>query len=135
MSARTVTVAVGAALLIDGEAARVVEFDGRKVLVSYADGRYESFTVAEVVARARSLVPVERDDDPALVLEGLTPAEREQAAERGGHIREVLSGYRSGYAQAAAEGEPRPQYSAGESLTARCTAKAGELTATPDGGR
>ncbi|WP_280445100.1 helix-turn-helix domain-containing protein [Nocardia brasiliensis] len=122
------TVAVGAALLIDGEAARVVEFDGRKVLVSYADGRYASFTVAEVVSRAWSLVPVERDDDPVLVLEGLTPAEREQAAERGGHIRKVLSGYRSGYAQAAAGGEPRPQYSAGESLTARCAAKASELS-------
>lgn len=127
MNARTVTVAAGATVMIDGDGARVVEFDGRKVVVGYADGRYASFSVAEFVSRARSLVPVERDIDPGLVLEGLSVEERKLAAERGGHIREVLTGYRSGYAQAAAEGEPRPAYAVSESLTSRCVAKAAEL--------
>ena len=37
MSARTVTVAVGVSLLLDGEMARVVEFDGRIVTVLLSD--------------------------------------------------------------------------------------------------
>ncbi|MFI7524578.1 helix-turn-helix domain-containing protein [Nocardia salmonicida] len=127
MNARTVTVAVGVTLLIDGESARIVEFDGRKVVVSYADSRYAGFTVAEFISRARSLAPVNGDGDPGLVLAGLSPEERKQAAERGEHIREVLTGYRSGYADAAGEGEPRLAYAAGQPVKARCAAKAKEL--------
>lgn len=128
MNARTVTLAVGSALLVDGEAARIVEFDGRKVVVCYADGRYAGFTVAEIVARARSMSPVEPDADPGLVLAGMSAQERERAAERGGHIREVLTGYRSGYAEAAKDDEPRPAYAPGQPFKARCAAKAEELS-------
>ncbi|MCC3318316.1 DDE-type integrase/transposase/recombinase [Nocardia africana] len=128
MNARTVTVAVGTTLLIDGEGARVVEFDGRKVVVSYADGRYASVAVAEFVSRARSLEPVDRDVDPGLVLADLSPEDRSKATERAAHIREVLTGYRSGYAEAAADGEPHPAYAASEPFKARCAAKARELS-------
>ncbi|MFC0453765.1 helix-turn-helix domain-containing protein [Rhodococcus jostii] len=127
MNARTVRVAVGAGLMVDGDAARVVEFDGRKVVVEYADGRYGSFALAEFVSRARGLEPVEEGLDPGLVLAGLSPAEREQAAARGEHVREVLTGYRSGYAEAARTGEPRPDYAPAVGLKARCEAKAAEL--------
>ncbi|WP_280465381.1 helix-turn-helix domain-containing protein [Nocardia brasiliensis] len=127
MNTRTVIVAVGATLQIDGQAARVVEFDGRKVVVSYVEGRYASFTVAEFISRARSLAPIDSDADPGLVLAGLSPEERKQAAERAEHIREVLTGYRSGYAEAAGEGEPRPAYTADQPVKARCAAKAKEL--------
>lgn len=50
MNARTVTVAVGTSVLLDGNAARIVEFDGRKVVVEHADGRYGSIALAEFVS-------------------------------------------------------------------------------------
>lgn len=130
MSARTVNIALGAALLVDGEAARVVEFDGRRVVVSYADGRYGSFALAEFVSRARGLEPVGPDLDPGVVLAGVSQDQRDHAAARGEHVREVLTGYKSGYAEAAREGEPRPEYGPGVPLKARYEAKAAELAVT-----
>ena len=43
------------------------------------------------------------------VLDDLTDAERKQLSERLGHVREVLTGYRSGSADLAGPGEPRPE--------------------------
>ena len=51
-------------------------------------------------------------------------------AERAGHVREVLTGYRSGHPERARPGEPRPGYRPGQPLKARYRAKAGELGIT-----
>jgi transposase InsO family protein len=129
VNARTVTIATGVSVLIDGDAARIVEFDGRRVAVRYADDRCSSFALAEFVARARGLDSGGSDEpDPGLVLAGLSEAERRQAATRAAHVREVLTGYAAGYAQAAWPGEPRPAYSSGMSLNDRYAAKAAELS-------
>ncbi|WP_411146430.1 hypothetical protein [Streptomyces sp. x-80] len=74
MTPRTLTVRVGASLLLDGDAVRVVEFDGRSVVVHVlADGSYRSVALAEFAVRARALGEAESDDgDPALVLAGLS---------------------------------------------------------------
>jgi hypothetical protein len=130
MTERAITVAIGTAVLVDGDAAQIVEFDGRKVVISYADGRYSSFSLTEFVTRARGVEPVGSDDDPGLVLAGLTGEQRRQVTERGEHVREVLTGYKSGYAQAAREGEPRSEYAPGQPLMARYRAKAAELSVT-----
>jgi transposase InsO family protein len=53
-----------------------------------------------------------------------------EARRRAGHVREVLSGYRSGSGELAAPGEPRPQYAPGVPLMQRYQAKAGELGVT-----
>ncbi|MFF0458423.1 transposase [Nocardia africana] len=128
MSARAVTVAVGVTVLVDGDAVRVVEFDGRKVTVQYGDGRYGSFSLTEFVGRATGLEPVVEDSsDPGVVLSGLSAGERERAAHRAGHIRELLTGFRSGHAEAAGPGEPRPDYAGGVALRDRYAAKAVEL--------
>ncbi|WP_227462699.1 MULTISPECIES: transposase [Nocardia] len=128
MSTRTVRVMVGESVLVDGDAARIVEFDGRKVTVQFGDARYSSFALAEFVSRARGLDTVEGDGpDPGLVLAGLLPAVRAEVADRAGHVRELLTGYTSGYESAAGAGEPRPEYAAGVSLKARYAAKAAEL--------
>ncbi|MEU6586317.1 helix-turn-helix domain-containing protein [Nocardia sp. NPDC046763] len=98
-------------------------------MVVCADGEYKSIALADFIERARGLsAPPLQDEDPALTLKQLTKDERRQLTERAGHIREVLTGYRSGYAQAGVDGEPQPAYSPTLSLGARCRAKAEELS-------
>lgn len=54
-------------------------------------------------------------------------AERHRARERAAHVREVLTGYRSGCAETALPGEPRPHYRMMLPKTVRMMAKAKEL--------
>jgi transposase InsO family protein len=130
VSARTVTVAVGASLLWDGEVVRIVEFDGRTVTLRLSDGRYRSVDLVEFVTRARGLDPVDDGSDPGVVLAGLSAAERERVAQRANDVREVLTGYASGHAEAAGPGEPRAAYADEVPLKARYAAKAAELSVT-----
>jgi hypothetical protein len=52
------------------------------------------------------------DEDVAgVVLSQLSKAEQDGLRERAGHVREVLTGYRSGASELAVEGAPRPDYS------------------------
>ena len=60
-------------------------------------------------------------------LASLTAAELAVVCERAGHVREVLTGYRSGSAQDALEGEPRAEYRPGVPLMDRYRAKTQEL--------
>ncbi|MFC9654120.1 Mu transposase C-terminal domain-containing protein, partial [Streptomyces sp. NPDC056937] len=66
----------------------------------------------------------------AVVLSRLTKQERKDVLERAGHVREVLTGYRSGAEELAQPGEPRPDYVPGRSLSKRYAAKATELGVT-----
>lgn len=63
----------------------------------------------------------------SVVLSRLHPDERRRILERAEHVREVLTGYRSGSPELPRESEPRPEYAPGSSLEARYTAKAAEL--------
>ncbi len=130
MRGHTVTIRVGAMLLLDGDTVRVVEFDGRTVVLqALVDGSYRTLALADLAARARGLDEEEPGgDDPGLVLAGLSPAELEQVANRAAHVREVLSGFASGHAGTALEGEPRPQFGDGVPLKDRYAAKAVELS-------
>jgi transposase-like protein len=47
--------------------------------------------------------------------------------ERVAHVQEVRAGFRRGYAELAADGEPRPEYSPGVPLLARYATKAAEI--------
>jgi transposase InsO family protein len=127
MSARTVTVAVGHSVSFDGRLAQIVEFDGRAVMLRFADGGYSSIALAEFAARACSVEPVDGEGDPGLALAGLTPEQREQVERRARHIREVLTGYSAGHAETAAAGEPRAAFAPGTLLKDRYAAKAAEL--------
>ena len=75
--------------------------------------------------------PVPMSDDPdelaTLTLAELAKPERDAVLERAAHIREVLTGYRSGSAELAGEGEPRAQFDPGLPLTRRYESKAAEL--------
>ena len=130
MSARTFTLCVGAALLLDGQVVQVVEFDGRVVMVrALADGSYRSISLLELTSRASSLdAEDDRDrDDPGLALASLSGAERARVTVRAAHVREVLTGFASGHQGTAAPGEPRAAYAEGIPLKQRYAAKAAEL--------
>jgi hypothetical protein len=69
--------------------------------------------------------------EPVSVLLGeLTDPQRRQVLERAAHVREVLTGYRSGMAELVAEGEPRPEFDPRLPLMTRYRSKAAELSVT-----
>ncbi len=82
---------------------------------------------ASLVPETPGVSATDPEDHADVVLSTLSDAERSAVAERAAHIREVLTGYRSGTAELAAPGEPRPPYDPQMTLTARYEAKAAEL--------
>ena len=131
MSAGALALAPGARLIYDGDLVEVMELDGARVVVrNHRTARFATVKLGRLVAGARPAdVPAAADGVPALAVawNGLTEAQRAAVSERAGHVREVLTGFRAGHAEAAAAGEPRPQYEPGKPLKARYQAKAREL--------
>jgi transposase InsO family protein len=142
MSDGLVRVSVGTRFIHDGELMQVVEMQaaatGTVVVLRAVVG--DGATVMRVTlrelldgSRARLLPdysgPQADDDvDPAsVVLAAMSDFERDELNERAAHVREALTGFRSGYAELPATGEPREQYDPSMSLTSRYTAKAAEL--------
>jgi hypothetical protein len=87
--------------------------------------------------RARLLTDIagpEPDDgiDPAAVVLGsLSARGLKEVRERAAHLREVLTGFRSGSSEAAGPGEPRAQFDPSKPLLDRYAAKAAELGVAP----
>lgn len=128
MSGHTVTIGPGTVVLFDGASASVAGFDGRVVTLRFADGEYRSVALIEFAAGARGAEQAaDSCDDPGLVLAALSSDQRERAATRARHVREVLSGYTAGHIGGALAGEPRPQYAPDTALLSRYRAKAAEL--------
>lgn len=141
MSAEGIRIGVGTRVLHDGQLWEVAELHpgpaGTEVVLG-AYGRHSEvvrISLRELLdghrARACAEGPGPNSDDPIdpadVVLSALTPAEAEALQQRAGHIRELLTGYRSGTAEFAQPGEPRPDYYPARPLTARYAAKAAEL--------
>lgn len=142
MSDGLVRVSVGTRFIHDGELMQVVEMQaaatGTVVVLGAASGG--STAVIRVAlrelldgSRARLLPDdsgPQADDDvdlASVLFAAMSDVERNELNERAGHVREVLTGYRSGSAELPAKDEPRNQYDPGMSLTSRYTAKAAEL--------
>ncbi|MEV0848971.1 helix-turn-helix domain-containing protein [Streptomyces sp. NPDC049954] len=70
------------------------------------------------------------EDVAAVVLSRLTKDEQKDVLKRTAHVREMLTGYRSGSEDLPQPNEPRPQYAAGLPLKARYEAKAVEMGVT-----
>ena len=121
----------GTRLIYDGDLVEVVELDGARAVVrNHRTARFVTVKLGRLVAGARPADPSPAaDGGPGLAVawNGLTDAQRAAVSERAGHVREVLTGFRAGHAEAAAAGEPRPQYGPGKPLKARYQAKASEL--------
>jgi transposase InsO family protein len=132
MNELVATLTVGARLRHDGETFQVVDFAGRRITLQSAAGRERQVEIGwllghpstELLGARLGQAPL-----PAVGPEFAALTEREHAAlaERAAHVREILSGYRSGSAELAGPDEPRPVYDPAVPRMARYQAKAAEL--------
>jgi hypothetical protein len=134
-----VRLGIGARLVYEGEVVTVEQLFGSaagcEVLARDGRGRPLRLSLRELLTAERARVvpakPGPASDDAgevaATVLAQLSETERDEVLERAAHMRELLTGYRSGSAEMAAPGEPRSEYGPGTSLMARYAAKAAEL--------
>lgn len=109
----TVTIEVGSRLAHDGELWTVVGMEAGCVVLSGARGSCRRVLTATLLAdRTTRLLGAQEVAPPPVgsLLDDLSEAERVQLLDRLGHVREVLTGYRSGCAELAGPGEPRPEY-------------------------
>ncbi|MFF8996309.1 transposase [Streptomyces sp. NPDC014983] len=110
---------------------------GMEVILKDARDRLVRMSVRELLTSDRAEV-IPTDSGPtaddgelvSVVLARLTKEERKDVLERAEHIRETLTGYRSGSEELARPGEPRPEYAPDLSLGKRYAAKAAELGVT-----
>ena len=141
MSSAGVRVGVGTRFRYDGETVEVIEMaitaTGNEVVLKDHHGRVMRLAVKELLSDRAQLIPdgpgPSSDDDEDLasvVLAQLSHGQRDALLERAAHIREVLTGYRSGSPEMAEEGEPRRQYAPDRPLYERCADKAAELGVT-----
>jgi hypothetical protein len=141
MTSSVMRVGVGTRVVYDGNLMEVTELyvgpSGNEVLLRSRGGKTEvvRMTMQELVKRQRAsliadtpgISAADIEDPASVVLSTLSKAEQDAVSERAGHIREVLTGYRSGSAELVAKDEPRASYDNRRTLTARYKAKAAEL--------
>ena len=141
MTKSAVRLGVGTRMIYDGELAEVVELQPTKSGIDLtlrvgSDGRrVVRIALRELLdgARARIIGDAVSDDPSDLasvILAGLSEVEIEAVRTRAAHVREVLTGYRSGHAELAGHGEPRAQFDPHRPLMERYAAKATELGVT-----
>jgi hypothetical protein len=141
MTGAGVRVGVGSRFTYDGEIIEIVEMhtvDGAAEAMA-RDLRADTvrrYALSELMfsERARPLaddlqpMSVESDDDVAAVKWSAAPETAKRLARsRAVHVREVLTGYRSGCAETALPGEPRAKYETTNPMQQRKAAKAQEL--------
>jgi transposase len=137
-----VRIGVGTRLVHDGELVEIVEIHAGQtgmdvVLKGTSKQALIRARLNELLMSNGTRVIPERegpsgDDDfePAgVVLGQLSDTERNEVIDRAAHIREVLTGFRSGSEELALPGEPRREYQADVPLSRRYASKARELGA------
>ena len=122
MRKASVRIGVGTRLILDGEAACVVALEPSQsgieltIRLGSSGQRAERIALRELLdsGRARLIDEVGDSEGPAdpagVVLAKLSEVELESVRFRAAHVREVLTGYRSGHADLSADGEPRPEF-------------------------
>ncbi|MFD7497793.1 helix-turn-helix domain-containing protein [Streptomyces sp. NPDC059832] len=142
MSRAGARVGVGTHFRYDGETVEVVEMAattaGNEVVLKDHHGRILRLSLRELLFSDRATLipegPGPSSDDAeeiaSVVLGQLDEDDRRQLLERAEHVRELLTGYRSGTAEVASEGEPQDPYTPTLPLEARYAAKAAELGVT-----
>jgi len=125
---RAVVICPGSRFAFDGEVVEVTGFEGTRVTLRDARDRWRTLGLAGFLARAAPLeAPQGRPVPAGPLLAGLSGSEQSAVAGRAGHVREVLTGYRSGTAEVTRPGEPRTGYDPARPLGGREEAKAREL--------
>ncbi|MCX4607725.1 MULTISPECIES: helix-turn-helix domain-containing protein [Streptomyces] len=142
MSGAGTRLGVGTHFRLDGETVEVVDFaslaTGMEVVLKDGRDRLARMSLRELLTSDRAELihdrsgPSSGDDEnvAAVVLNRLTRDEKKDVLERAGHVREMLTGYRSGSEDLSQPDEPRPQYAPGLPLKTRYEAKAAELGVT-----
>lgn len=82
---------------------------------------------AQIIPTTRGPSSNDELDPAAVVLASLSAGQTRAIRKRCDHIREMLSGYRSGSAELKQADEPRPEYASSQPLLSRYAAKAKEL--------
>src|SRR4051812_8100468 len=98
----TVTVRVGTRLVHDGEVYTVTAVDADSVILRGVRGQSMRIHTATLLTDpATKIVGTQGKQLESIgtLLDDLTEAERQQWQERLGHVREVLTGYVSGFAE------------------------------------
>ncbi len=123
--------------MFDGELWEVIEMHGGTEVTARCPrtGAVARLAVRELLYGDRARLVDEEpgpssDDDQetaAVSLAYLNHSERQEVLALGDHVREVLTGFRSGTDQLRRPGEPRPEFSLHRSLGDRCQSKADEL--------
>ncbi|MEU1425422.1 helix-turn-helix domain-containing protein [Kitasatospora sp. NPDC005751] len=111
---------------------------GNEVVLKDGHGRLLRLSLKELLFSDRAAIspdgPGPAADDEgeiaSVVLGQLDAEERQKVLERAGHVREVLTGYRSGSRELAADDEPKAAYVTAVPMEARKAAKAAELGVT-----
>ncbi|MEZ0053767.1 transposase InsO family protein [Mycobacterium sp. MAA66] len=141
MTEHRMRISVGARFILDGELVEIIEtrtdeYGGGTRLTVKNPARDEVFCVScnALLTDSRRYRPVEPDPDneapedvAATILSSLDERTLQEISERAGHIRELLTGHRSGSAETAGTDEPRPQYAPSVPTLDRLNAKAAEL--------
>ncbi|MFZ3595746.1 transposase [Streptomyces sp. BH104] len=139
MSRSAARVGVGTRFRYDGETLEVVEMAattaGNEVVLKDGHGRLLRLSLRELLFSDRAAIspdaPGPSADDEgeiaSVVLGQLAEPEKQKVLERAEHVREALTGYRSGSPELARDGEPRSEYSPERPLEARYAAKIAEL--------
>ncbi|MEU7603132.1 helix-turn-helix domain-containing protein [Streptomyces sp. NPDC041003] len=139
MSGAGTRVGVGTRFHYDGETVEVLEMAatpaGNEVLLKDGRGKLLRLALRELMCSGRAVVIPDQpgpsaDDDEDLasvVLDRLLEDERRRILERAEHVREVLTGFRSGSPELVREGEPRREYAPGGPVEPKYAAKAAEI--------
>lgn len=139
MSGAGTRVGVGTRFLYDGESVEVVELTatqlGNEVVLKDIQGRIQRLSLKELLFSDRARVVPDGpgpsggdvDEIASVVLAQLDDEGRALTIERASHVREVLTGYRSGSGELAGDDEPRDEYAPAVTMEDRKAAKAAEL--------
>lgn len=117
-------IGVGSTLAYDGDLCQIIEIQAGAVVLVDSRGSARRVRLIDLLTPAEegglAQLPRDEDDPKARAdahLDGVlwktaSPAAREKARQVAGDVREVKTGFRSGTAAIAEEGEPRPEYDA-----------------------
>lgn len=136
----TWTLRAGTDLIYDGEACTITEIADGAIVVRDRTGRHRRLRMIDVLRPAQegglARIPGRPSAGPsptpiAVLWSDATGSAQATAAERADHVREVLTGYKSGTPGIAREGEPRLEFHPQLALRKRQQAKADELGVSP----
>ncbi|MCA2275246.1 MULTISPECIES: helix-turn-helix domain-containing protein [Mycobacterium avium complex (MAC)] len=131
-------VGIGTRVTLDGEINEIIEWlPGAKVTEVVLKNATSVCRMSLVALLSEERVQILTEDpgpEPddaaapaAITLLGLSAEKIKLVRDRAGHVRELLTGFRSGSTEFALPGEPRPQYDPSVPVTRRYAAKAAEL--------